>query len=101
MTASAFAEKHNLCAVPADVARIKRQLRDFYSAVEKIDRPGHHYIQLHNGDAVRAALARQGDLWGGFGAGIALAEMPANWPTKYRASVSYHLAPLLEEVVNS
>ncbi|MDE3825172.1 hypothetical protein I7F13_23695 [Sinorhizobium meliloti] len=96
-----FAEEHNLCAIPADVARIKRQLRNFYSAVEKIDRPGHHYIQLHNGDSVRAALARQADLWGGMGVSMVLAEMPETWSPKYRASVCYHIAPLLDDVVNS
>jgi hypothetical protein len=34
-------------------------------------------------------------------ASIAMAEMPDHWPTKYRASVAYHLAPFLDDVVNS
>ncbi|MNV89871.1 hypothetical protein D3C71_1842020 [compost metagenome] len=81
--------------------RVKAQLSSFFSAVENIERPGNYYIQLNHGDAIRAELAKRSDLWGGFGAAMAMAEMPEHWPTKYRASVAYHLAPLLEDVVNS
>ena len=99
--AEAFATKHNLCAVPEDVARIKRQLARFFDAVEEIEPLHDGYVQLYHGDAVRSAFrtAMQSDM--AVDAAIAIAEMPERWPTKYRASVAYHLAPLLDEVVNS
>ncbi|YCI04019.1 hypothetical protein M1D34_07275 [Ensifer sp. D2-11] len=101
MTAAAFIEKHNLTAASEDVRRVKAQLSSFFTAVENIERPGNYYIQLYHGDSIRAELAKRSDLWGGFGASMAMAEMPVTWPTKYRASVAYHLAPLLDDVVNS
>jgi hypothetical protein len=99
--AEAFATKHSLCATPNDVARISRQLAKFFGAVETIDSPHRGYIQLYDGEAVRSAFqsAMQSDM--AVDAAIAMAEMPEHWPTKYRASVAYHLAPLLDDVVNS
>jgi hypothetical protein len=93
--AEEFATRHDVCATSTDVARIRRQLSRFYEAVEAIDRPFDSYIQLHRGEAVRTAFVRCMD------ASIAMAEMPDHWPTKYRASVAYHLAPFLDDVVNS
>lgn len=99
--AEAFAAKHRLSAVSDDVARIRRQLAKFYSAVEMIDPPRQGYIQLYDGASVRSAFtdAMESDM--AADAVIALAEMPERWPPKYRASVAYHLAPLLDDVVNS
>jgi hypothetical protein len=101
MTAAAFTTKHNLTATSDDVRRIKAQLTSLYSAIETIQRPTDGYVQLYNGDAIRAEIASRSDLWGGFGAAMAMSEMPDQWSTKYRASVAYHLAPLLSDVVNS
>ena len=98
---TAFATKHNITATPGDVRRIKAQLASLYSAIETIARPSDGYAQLFHGDAIRAEIASRSDLWGGFGAAMAMAEMPDVWSTKYRASVAYHLAPLLGDVVNS
>jgi hypothetical protein len=101
MTAAAFSTKHNLTATSEDVRRIRAQLTSLYSSIETIARPSDSYVQLYHGDAIRAEIASRSDLWGGFGAAMAMSEMPAHWPTKYRASVAYHLAPLLSDVVNS
>lgn len=101
MTTAAFIEKHNITATPDDVRRIKAQLNSLYSSIETIARPADTYIQLFHGDSIRAEIASRSDLWGGFGAAMAMAEMPASWSTKYRASVAYHLSPLLSDVVNS
>lgn len=97
----AFAARHNLCAVADDVARIKRHLAKFFAAVELIDPPHSGYIQLYDGEGVRSAFRKTMQSNMAIDAAIAMAEMPASWPTKYRASVSYHLAPILYEVVNS
>jgi hypothetical protein len=97
----AFAARHGLCAVAVDVARIKRHLAKFYAAVETIDPPCDGYIQLYHGEAVRSAFQTAMKSNMAIDAAIAMAEMPVSWPTKYRASVSYHLAPILYEVVNS
>lgn len=99
--AEAFAIKHNLCAVADDVARIKRHLAKFYAAVETIDRPRQGYIQLYDGASVRSAFSAAMKSTLAIDAAIAMAEMPEHWPTKYRASIAYHLAPLLDDVVNS
>ncbi len=99
--AEAFAKKHDMAATTEDVARIKRHLSKFYEAVELIDRVRDGWIQLHDGEAVRKAFAKQFSHPTGFDAALAIAEMPVHWPTKYRASVAYHLAPLLDDVINS
>lgn len=101
MTASAFPTKHNIAATPEDVRRIQTQLSSLFTAIETIERPTDAYVQLDRGNAIRAELASRSDLWGGFGAAMAMAELPAEWPTKYRASIAYHLSPLLDEVINS
>lgn len=95
-----FASKHDMAAVPEDIARIKRQLAAFYRDVEAIDPPSDHYIQLYHGEAIRAALAKRDALWGAFGAALAMGEMPEDWTTKYRASVAHALCPLLNDAVN-
>lgn len=96
-----FATRHHLCAVAEDVARIKRQLAKFFAAVELIDPPHSGYIQLYHGAAIRDAFTATMQTSMACDAAIAMAEMPPTWPTKYRASVAFHLAPLLDEVVNS
>ena len=100
MTA-AFATKHNITATSDDVRRIKAQLASLYSSIETNARPSDGNVQLYHGDAIRAEIASRSDLWGGFGAAMAMAEMPEAWSTKYRASIAFHLAPLLGDVVNS
>ncbi|AWM24958.1 hypothetical protein [Sinorhizobium fredii] len=100
--AEAFAAKHDIAATSEDVARIRRVLGRLYDAVEAIEPVADTYIQIHAGDAIRSAFIKHNPLSGqAHGAALALAEMPASWPTKYRASVAYHLSPLLEEVTNS
>jgi hypothetical protein len=99
--AEAFATKHSLCAATGDVARVKRQLAKFYAAVELIDPPRCGYVQLYDGEAVRSAFTATMHSTMAIDAAIAMAEMPEHWPTRYRASVAYHLCPLLDEVVNS
>lgn len=101
MTASAFATKHDITATSDDFRRINAQLKSLYAAIETIARPSDSYAQLDKGDAIRAEIAKRSDLWGGFGAALAMAEMPEAWPTKYRASIAFHLAPLLDDVINS
>jgi hypothetical protein len=103
MTAAAevFAKKHDMAATTEDVARIKRHLSKFYEAVELIDRVRDGWIQLHDGDAIRKALAKQFNPPTGFDAALAMSEMPTHWPTTYRASVAFHLCPLLDDVINS
>lgn len=96
-----FASRHNLCAVADDVARIKRQLTKFFSAVETIDPPHSGYVQLYDGAAIRSAFSATMQTSMAYDAAIAMVEMPSTWPTKYRASVAYHLAPFLDDVVNS
>ncbi|UGX87105.1 hypothetical protein [Phyllobacterium meliloti] len=106
-SAEAFEKKHNIAATRDDVTKIKNRLRKFYKAVETIDRPHDGYIQLYHGDAVRKAAesafgASIGQTWTlAMDAAIAIREMPEEWSTKYRASVAYHLAPILSDVVNS
>jgi hypothetical protein len=99
--ADAFSKKHDMAATTEDVARIKRHLSKFYEAVELIDHVRDGWIQLHDGEAIRKAFAKQFNHPTGFDAALAMAEMPSAWSTKYRASVAYHLAPLLSDVVNS
>lgn len=101
MTTATFIKKHDLTATSDDVRRIKAQLTSLYSSIETIAGRSDGYIQLCHGDAIRAEIASRSDLWGGFGAAMAMAEMPEAWSTKYRASIAYHLAPLLGDVVNS
>ncbi|NEJ73803.1 hypothetical protein GR197_25220 [Rhizobium phaseoli] len=100
--AEAFAAKHDIAATADDVARIRRGLARLYAAVEAIELVSDAYIQLHAGEAIRSAFLKHNPVSGqGHGVAIALAEMPSEWPPKYRASVAYHLSPLLEEVINS
>lgn len=99
--AEAFAAKHNIAATSEDVARIRLALGRFYQAVEAIDVPCDGWIQLHHGPAVRTALEEHNPSTPAHGAAMAMAEMPERWPTTYRASVAYHLAPLMDEVIDS
>ncbi|EPE98597.1 hypothetical protein [Rhizobium grahamii] len=100
--AEAFAAKHDIAATGSDVARIRNSLQRFYEAVAAAQPVADTYVQQYHGDSIRAAFLRHNPLAGqGHGAAVAMAEMPSAWPTKYRASVAYHLSPLLEEVVNS
>ncbi|EJC75546.1 hypothetical protein Rleg10DRAFT_5820 [Rhizobium leguminosarum bv. trifolii WSM2012] len=102
MKASEFAAKHDIAATAADVSRIRSALDRFYAAVAAANPIADFYVQLHAGEAIRAAFLKHNPLSGqGHGVAVALAEMPAAWPTKYRASVAYHMAPLLAEVINS
>lgn len=100
-TAQDFAKKYDMAATDQDVARIKGQIGAFYSDVERIAPMLNHYIQLHEGKAIRAAIGKRDSLYGAQGAVMAINEMPEIWGPQYRASVGYHLAPLLDEVVNS
>jgi hypothetical protein len=100
-SAEEFAARHGLEATQQDVARIRRQLARFFADVEAMEQPGDWYIQLYRGEAVRAAFTRALKSSLAIDAAIAMAEMPGHWPTTYRASVAYHLAPLLDDVVNS
>lgn len=98
----AFATKHDIAATAEDVARIRRALDRFYTAVETAEPVADTYIQLHVGEVVRAAFIKHNPLSGhAHGTAMTMAEMPEAWPPKYRASVAYHLAPLLDDVVNS
>ncbi|MDW9543316.1 hypothetical protein GOA55_13935 [Sinorhizobium meliloti] len=98
----AFATKHDIAATAEDVARIRRALSRFYTAVETAEPVADTYIQLHTGDSIRAAFIKHNPLSGqAHGVSMAITEMPEAWPPKYRASVAYHLAPLLDDVVNS
>lgn len=100
--ADEFAAKHDIAATPEDVARIRRALTKLYGAIEAANPVYDTFIQLHAGEAIRAAFLKCNPLHGqGHGVSMTLAEMPAHWPPKYRASVAYHLAPLLSDVVNS
>ena len=100
--AEAFANKHDIAATSADVARIRNSLLRFYEAVASTEPVADSYIQIHAGEAIRAAFLKHNPLSGqGHGVALALAEMPPAWPPKYRASVGYHLAPLMEGVINS
>lgn len=97
-----FADKHNIAATEEDVARLKRGLSGFYAAVESINHPSAGgYIQLHHGQKIRNALNREmGDQLASTVA-MVLDEMPSHWPPKFKASVAYHLSPLLADVINS
>lgn len=98
----AFAARHDIAATAEDVTRISRALGRFYTAIETAEPVADTYIQIHTGDAIRSAFIKHNPLSGqAHGASMVLAEMPETWPPKYRASVAYHLSPLLEEVVNS
>ncbi|MDX0592405.1 hypothetical protein GOD07_25790 [Sinorhizobium medicae] len=100
--AEAFATKHDIGATAGDVARIKAALQRFYGAVETVEPIADTYVQIHAGEAIRAAFIKHNPLSGqAHGAAMAMAEMPENWPTKYRASMAYHLAPLLADAINS
>ncbi|MDW9761626.1 hypothetical protein GOB02_18890 [Sinorhizobium meliloti] len=98
----AFGIRHDIAATAEDVARIRRALDRFYTAIETVEPVADTYIQLHAGEAVRGAFIKHNPLSGqAHGIAMAMAEMPETWPPKYRASVAYHLAPLLDDVVNS
>lgn len=97
----AFAARHDIAATAEDVACIKAALQRFYSAVEAIDAPRRGWIQLHDGPAIRTAFEKHNPSTPAHGAAMAMAEMPDHWPTTYRASVCYHLSPMLDDVVNS
>lgn len=99
--AEAFATKHDIAATAEDVARIKAALQRFYGAVETIDAPRRGWIQLHDGPAIRTAFEKHNPSTPAHGAAMAISEMPEHWPSTYRASVCYHLSPLLDDVVNS
>jgi len=99
--AELFASKHDIAATPQDVARIKAALQRFYAEVEAIDPVRRGWIQLHDGPAIRSEFEKYNPSTPAHGAAMAMAEMPEHWPTTYRASVCYHLAPLLHDVVNS
>jgi len=99
--AEAFAAKHDIAATAEDVARIRRAIGKFYDAVEAVDAPRQGWIQLYDGPAIRAAFEKHNPSTPAHGAAMAMAEMPEHWPTTYRASVCYHLAPLLDDAVNS
>ncbi|MBY5585293.1 hypothetical protein [Rhizobium leguminosarum] len=102
MNAAAFASKHDIAATAADVSRIRSALDRFYAAVAAATPVADSYIQIHAGEAIRASFLQHNPLSGeGHGVALTLAEMPAAWPPKYCASVAYHLAPLLDEVLNS
>ncbi|MBX5243275.1 hypothetical protein [Rhizobium sp. NLR3b] len=102
MKALEFATKHDIAATAADVSRIRSALDRFYAAVAAATPVADSYIQLHAGQAIRGFFLQHNPLSGqGHGVALALAEMPAAWPPKYCASVAYHLAPLLDEVINS
>ncbi|MBY3255564.1 hypothetical protein HFO09_07640 [Rhizobium laguerreae] len=102
MNAAAFASKHDIGATSQDVTRIRRGLARFYASVEALEPVSDAYIQLHAGEAILRAFLKHNPLSGqGHGVAIALSEIPQAWPPKYRASVAYHLGPLLEEVINS
>ncbi|PDS68916.1 hypothetical protein [Rhizobium phaseoli] len=102
MKAPEFATKHDIAATAADVSRIRTALGRFYGAVAAATPVADSYIQIPHGEAIRASFLQHNPLSGqGHGVALALAEMPAEWPPKYRASVAYHLAPLMDGVVNS
>lgn len=102
MTASQdFAKKYNMAATDEDVARVKRELAAFYADVERIDPLLTHHVQLDDGQAIRAAIDKRSSLWGAQGAVMAINEMPEHWGPRYKASVGYHLGPLMHEVINS
>lgn len=97
-----FATRHDIAATAEDVARIRRALDRFYESIVAENPVSDTYAQLHAGEAIRAAFIKHNPLSGqAHGVSIVLAEMPEHWPTKYRASVAYHLSPLLDDVVNS
>ncbi|WEX75062.1 hypothetical protein PYH37_000395 [Sinorhizobium numidicum] len=97
--AEAFAAKHDIAATSEDVTRIRRALSRFYDAVEAIDPVRRGWIQLHDRPAIMTAFERHQHA--GTRRCNGMAEMPQHWPTTYRASVCYYLAPLLADVVNS
>lgn len=99
--ADEFATKHDIAATQQDVTRIKAALQRFYGAVEAIDPVRRGWIHLHDGPAIRTAFEKHNPSTPAHGAAMAMAEMPEHWPSTYRASVCYHLAPLLDEVINS
>ncbi|RVN85121.1 hypothetical protein [Sinorhizobium meliloti] len=98
----AFAIRHDIAATAEDVARIRRALDRFYTAVETAEPVADSYIQLHAGEAIRSAFVKHNPLSGqAHGTAMAMEEMPEAWPPKYRASVAFHLSPLLDEVIDS
>lgn len=100
--ADEFAAKHDIAATAEDVARIRRALTKLYGAIEATNPIANTYIQLDAGEGIRKAFLKHNPLHSqGHGVAMVLAEMPSEWPPRYRASVSYHLAPLLDDVVNS
>jgi len=97
-----FATKHDIAATAEDVARIRRALDRFYTAVETAEPVSDTYVQIHAGDPIRAAFIKHNPLSGqAHGVSMVLAEMPETWPPKYRTSVAYHLSPLLADAINS